>query len=188
MAGAPVLPFGPCGCRVMALLSSAGGGGRPATAALPAGTRRGRGTGTRRGPRESPSSGSARSTLVGTVRGSLHPTPDAPTRPTPSACRAGAGGRLRDKLFWAAILVTALCELLFLRDLLRYGRAESAPAFAQSRLRAGVLLAMGGVFGDMFRSWPWLLLGAVMILWTGGGALLVHRSPAHASQEPARDR
>ncbi|WP_330461642.1 hypothetical protein OIB37_35140 [Streptomyces sp. NBC_00820] len=155
------------------------------------------------------------------------------------------------KLFWVAIVVTALCELLFLRDLLRYGRAETAPSLTQGRFRVGVVLAMAGVWvtwvvlhqvmndplniyaffvvnilypvfgtamtlrrgsrrgqttmmwvyctlettawvltcvlflGDMFRSWPWLSLGAVMILWTAAGAVLVHRSPSYAAQEPA---
>jgi hypothetical protein len=44
------------------------------------------------------------------------------------------------KLFWAALVATVICELIFLTMTLRFGRAELAPRWTQSQF-AGVVLA-----------------------------------------------
>lgn len=46
------------------------------------------------------------------------------------------------QLYWVAMVGTALVEVLFVRQLLRYGREELAPTSTPAQFRAGVLVAL----------------------------------------------
>jgi hypothetical protein len=49
------------------------------------------------------------------------------------------------KLFWAALVLTVMCELVFLSLTLRFGHREFAPALSRNQFVALVLLGVGGM-------------------------------------------
>jgi hypothetical protein len=59
------------------------------------------------------------------------------------------------KLFWAALLLTVLCELVFLRLTLRFGRKEMAPTLTQPQFTALVLAGVVTMFVafELIKSW-----------------------------------
>jgi hypothetical protein len=59
------------------------------------------------------------------------------------------------KLFWLALLLTVLCELMFLRLTLRFGRKEYAPTLSQAQFTLLVLagVVMMGIAWEAIKRW-----------------------------------